>query len=789
MEPEFLIVNTDDGWNDCDIKENLEVDLEVDGDSIVIMRDPVSTYVNVRQKIVYSIDEGSKEEINDISVDECGNLYIALTTYDDLHNSTGKILYYNRSDCSVDRICSCQSIRNTDTDTEPLRHITFKNPVGVRIGKDTIYIVDKGDKKLYSISRHLLQTKWTIENEFFGAASGIAVDGTGYFFVLNPEAKAIMKISPDGDTLDSAELGLIELEKRELLDISIDEADNLYVLEKISGGNDFIVRRFTKKSGKYIPEDWVTSKMFRDVNPAIGIPIPSCIARGPKDELLVGEAYSQGEDASGKTLLRFIKDKESFARIFAYNGSAHKILLDACMNLFVISGDCKNVICLTYGLKNNLSGENKYKARISKCFDSGKPDTIWHRLKLDFDLPGKMVQVQCRYYSSNSSMLDEKLLSQATPLLNPHEALFDNTKGRYLWIEISLLGTEFDSPRVRSLKVFFPRISYLRYLPAIYQEDEASSKFLERFLSIFESFFTQIEENIGSVSRYMDSGGVPSQYINWLGSWLSISTDEGWPENKKRELIAIAPELFKKRGTRQGLIQILKMFLKEREEVQADWKTAADAEINVLTKLFNSGYFTEEKANEELNRYIKFLIDVKYLKKENEKQLIESEEQLRKYLDLLTAPFDLNKEKLTKELIKYLNTVNPEIHEWEYLTILEYFQLDDMDEEIKETYRKLLECPLCFLVLVNSPLNREELKTARRIVDSEKPAHTTGNVIDLKPRIYLGGHTYLGINTILSRPKFILEEASLGKDAVLTEPEECGHLELKSRLDIDMLLS
>ena len=76
------------------------------------------------------------------------------------------------------------------------------------------------------------------------------------------------------------------------------------------------------------------------------------------------------------------------------------------------------------------------------------------------------------------------------------------------------------------------------------------------------------------------------------------------------------------------------------------------------------------------------------------------------------------------------------------------------------------------------------------IVEREKPAHTVGGVKALQPWIYLDMHTYLGINTILTEPVFILGESSvISRDTALSDPEESGQIDLRSRLAMDTILT
>ena len=106
----------------------------------------------------------------------------------------------------------------------------------------------------------------------------------------------------------------------------------------------------------------------------------------------------------------------------------------------------------------------------------------------------------------------------------------------------------------------FQRLSYLRYLPATYQENEKGREFLERFLSMFESMSYDMEHTIKRLTKYFDPQAVEKEFLNWLASWMGIIYDENWPEQSKRELIKRAYQLYKIRGTIDGLKEIIKLY-------------------------------------------------------------------------------------------------------------------------------------------------------------------------------------------------------------------------------------
>ncbi|GAB4196367.1 MAG: hypothetical protein OHK0022_13780 [Roseiflexaceae bacterium] len=96
---------------------------------------------------------------------------------------------------------------------------------------------------------------------------------------------------------------------------------------------------------------------------------------------------------------------------------------------------------------------------------------------------------------------------------------------------------------------------YMQYLPPPYQ----NSLFLERFLMIFESILTPIEQQIDQINLYFDPQITPEELLPWLSTWFALVLNDNWPVAHRRELIRSASELYRWRGTKQGLRRYLEI--------------------------------------------------------------------------------------------------------------------------------------------------------------------------------------------------------------------------------------
>lgn len=155
--------------------------------------------------------------------------------------------------------------------------------------------------------------------------------------------------------------------------------------------------------------------------------------------------------------------------------------------------------------------------------------------------------------------------------------------GRYLWVVLELEGNEFASPRVDAVRATFPRQSYLRYLPAVFGSDAESAEFLERFLSLFETVFDDVEAEITGFTAYLDARGVPTPYLSWLERWLAVDTDETWSTAARHELLANAPGLYRARGTRTGLVRLLRVYLEADDDESVGPYVLEHADLDGVT--------------------------------------------------------------------------------------------------------------------------------------------------------------------------------------------------------------
>jgi phage tail-like protein len=302
--------------------------------------------------------------------------------------------------------------------------------------------------------------------------------------------------------------------------------------------------------------------------------------------MYIGDSgYTDEAGHQERFILKFRGNGEFITRVSGFRGRADKLLHDHRNRMYVFNRETGEISMLdlqarTMILEDTGLPEAYY---FSNELDTMEEETQWHKFGLDADIPEE-TQVRISYFASDyregfihgeyihysdymtdpDIPLRDKLMRTrdlwSEPIVNPKDALLMNAKGRYLWFKIEMVGSEHKSPFIRKLRVYFPRVSLISYLPPIYQEDKDNERFLERFLAMFGTFYQEMENKIEGISSYFDPNAVSGEYLKWLGGWLAISEEEAWGETKLRLLIKQAPELYKLRGTRQGLIRMLNIY-------------------------------------------------------------------------------------------------------------------------------------------------------------------------------------------------------------------------------------
>lgn len=596
-----------------------------------------------------------------IAADRCGLIFLI--------DTSGKLWIYDPSEDRVD-----------ETPCLPC----FPSPRGLAASNRSLYVAsvtDAGRHRVTALARINWQIRWIWEEE--GADLGdLAVDEKERLFVLDrAHAHRAVRVLDAGGRLVRT-VGGTELTTPTRLALGQDRM--LYVLD----GQEVV--RFDREGGS-IQRISIGIALGPTVNPV-------SLTADASGILLIGDGRPITGDEEERVIHRFnpagvLLDDP----LTGYLGPAFQMIWGKQRHLFVV-GERDRIIPLAP--VTSYRDEGKF---FLSPFDSGSDETRWHKILLEGDRPDG-TQIVVRYLITNDKLTVDDLKDRpdgawsapwSAPITNFTDALvlIARPQGRYMALRGELAtNNPLTTPTVNALTVVFPRQSYLRYLPPIYQDDPSSRALLERFLSVFETLITKLDGKIEETPSLIDPSAAPAGFLPWLSSWLAFGLDEGWSESQQRRFLAEAMTLYKQRGTREGISR----------------------SVEVITG-------------------------------------------------------------------------KPPI-------IFEPFQLACVhDPELRKEYEEIYGgdgCHFCLLLEPWAATKPETMALVRRMVGEQVPAHTRPGMLGLRPWFHLGLHTYLGINTQLTRPEFRLEVSVLaGGETALVDLEKAGQIERRARVELDTTLT
>lgn len=181
--------------------------------------------------------------------------------------------------------------------------------------------------------------------------------------------------------------------------------------------------------------------------------------------------------------------------------------------------------------------------------DSGEKGFSWSRLVVDATLPADSVLRIYARASDEAEWPQWKQWQAQLPALRgaPRPGLEDlfgppltqrdcwlRCSGRYLWLALELGATGSQAPAIRSLALRMEGDHMVDYLPAIYQGQD----FTYRYLSIFNSMFQDMESAIDSLPRLFDLESAPPELLEYLVNWVCIDPQQG-PDSRERAKTAL----------------------------------------------------------------------------------------------------------------------------------------------------------------------------------------------------------------------------------------------------------
>jgi phage tail-like protein len=201
---------------------------------------------------------------------------------------------------------------------------------------------------------------------------------------------------------------------------------------------------------------------------------------------------------------------------------------------------------------------------VTRAIDSGIEGCRWHRVRADADIPaGTGVALSVAVSDGGPPHADDWQPGPAGAL----DFLIDQPAGRYLFLKLVLTALEGATPRVRRIRLDFPRVTSFEHLPAVYRQTAEAESFGERFMSLFDASIEELDRAIERHPALLDVRGVPDEALAWLGGFLDVAAEPWWGADRYRRVLRAAPSLYRRRGTPEALADAVELIFGARPAI------------------------------------------------------------------------------------------------------------------------------------------------------------------------------------------------------------------------------
>lgn len=92
-------------------------------------------------------------------------------------------------------------------------------------------------------------------------------------------------------------------------------------------------------------------------------------------------------------------------------------------------------------------------------------------------------------------------------------------------------------------------------LPAVLQEDG----FLQQFILAFDDALAPVFTTLDGLACYLDPRLAPEDFLDWLADWVGVRVNDSWSTDQRRDVIAHAATIHRRRGTVPGLADAVRL--------------------------------------------------------------------------------------------------------------------------------------------------------------------------------------------------------------------------------------
>lgn len=378
---------------------------------------------------------------------------------------------------------------------------------------------------------------------------------------------------------------------------------------------------------------------------------------------------------------------------------------------------------------------------VSAILDAGLPGCVWDRIALDADLPAGVTLV-VETLTSEVALTDADVAAApadqwrghlATGLTGLWEAAVLSRPGRFLWLRLTLGSDGEATPLIRSARLFWPRMTSARHLPAVLSE-APDAAFMGRFVGMFDRLQARTGDLLDALPALFDPESAPARaagapgadFLDWLAGWLGLALARDWPVERRRRLVVEAATLFRLRGTVEGLKRHVALYAGEEPRIVEHFR-------------------------------------------------------LRRWMDLNQGRLDADAALWGPEIVRRLQL--------DAYAPVGVARLDDSGDPLSDPFAAYAH--RCTVYLPDRGRPEHERQTILAIIAEAAPAHVACDLRLMRPRLAVGCEAVLGVNTVIGRGgrAAIADESVLGEENVLAAQASTMQLGQGLRLGRDTGLS
>lgn len=450
----------------------------------------------------------------------------------------------------------------------------FKAPLGVAIGQTgALYIADSGNHRIQVLDLATRQVRdvWGQADPFGDPKPGslpgqlndpwdLTIDTEGFVYVSDHGNNRVQKFHSDGEVVSGfwdtmRDQGVVPGEAGYITIARIDGLASILVIDRAPAR--VLAYRFDGSFDAMATERWAALS-----------------ARLPAGLVMIDDPRPPASDGRAPRILGF-DDRGEFAGEMANPGATQDGLTLGLQGILEVRVGEVGVSALPLGHSYATAG-----SFLAGPFSREGAPVRWQRVQVHAEVPTERADVQLFTFTADAPgeppplpPPGEQAISIATPSmqgvwrpapLDGNDFMVLHAPARYLWIRGLLKSDGHDTPVLHQVRLEYDEDGWLPYLPAVYAREANGTTFVERLLALFAGLLGDVQQSIADLPRLFDSGSAPDtspdSWLDWLAATMGFELDEKWASAERRQAVARAFGLLARRGTVQGLREMVALY-------------------------------------------------------------------------------------------------------------------------------------------------------------------------------------------------------------------------------------